>query len=437
MNMATKIKTSLKQINFKLFLALLLMGLIPAIYTTVRIFFLGSMPDEWGFSIASQLSWVNLLYEILQESIILPLFYFIGEAYKNNRADLQNRVRTGLLVTFVVYALMSAIIMIFAEPMVKFMAQDSTLISQTVAYIRLETIANIFATMVKFLIVVLVTIEKERNLYAVLGLQMVLSISLDTFFISSFDFSLQLGVNGIAYTNIIVNMLLLALVIAILKREQISVFAKERMNFAWMKSFFVQGGISGLETLVRNVVFMLMIVRMVNVVGEQGTFWVANNFIWGWLLLPVLQLGELVKRDCGEGGMRSINEKFIGYVSLTTAIVVIWLITIPLWKPFIQNIMNVADFQAVYEIVIISLGFYMLFAYNNIIDSIFYGLGKTKYMLYQSIAINTIFYGAMFILCATGIYQPTLIKIAIMFATGTALDSLLSFWIYKKVKTKL
>ena len=61
-----------------------------------------------------------------------------------------------------------------------------------------------------------------------------------------------------------------------------------------------KGGISGLESLVRNLAFMLMIVRMVNVVGEQGTFWVANNFIWGWLLLPVLQLGELIKADVGE-----------------------------------------------------------------------------------------------------------------------------------------
>lgn len=30
-----------------------------------------------------------------------------------------------------------------------------------------------------------------------------------------------------------------------------------------------------------------MISRMVNVVGEQGTYWVANNFIWSWLLLPI------------------------------------------------------------------------------------------------------------------------------------------------------
>ena len=42
-----------------------------------------------------------------------------------------------------------------------------------------------------------------------------------------------------------------------------------------------------------------MIARIVNVVNEQETYWVANNFIWGWLLLPVIQLGELIKQECG------------------------------------------------------------------------------------------------------------------------------------------
>jgi hypothetical protein len=173
---------------------------------------------------------------------------------------------------------------------------------------------------------------------------------------------------------------------------------------------------------------------MVNVVGEQGTFWVANNFIWGWLLLPVLQLGELVKRDCGEN-VDAVQEKSLGYFSITAIIVVAWLITIPLWSPFLKYIMNVGNYQDVFNIAIISVGFYVFFAFNNVIDSIFYGIGKTNYMLFQSIVINTLFYGTAFILYITGIYVPTLTAIALMFAIGTALDSILTygmFWWYLK-----
>jgi len=218
--MIFKVWNSMKKINYRLFLALLLMGLIPTIYTTVRIFFLGQLPGDWGFNIASQLSWVNLFYEVIQEALILPLFFFIGMSLYN-KEELQNKVRTGLMMTGGVYAVLSIVIMIFAVPLIKFMAQDVTLISETAKYIRLETIAAIFSTMVRFLVIVLVTIKKEKYLYYVLGFQMVLTILLDTFFVSSLQISLNLGVNGIAYTNIIVNALLLILVFFMLKKKKI------------------------------------------------------------------------------------------------------------------------------------------------------------------------------------------------------------------------
>jgi Na+-driven multidrug efflux pump len=434
-----RIIESMKKIDYRLFTALILLGLIPTIYTTVRIFLIGQLPGDWGFNIASQLSWVNLLYEILQEAIILPLFFFIGIAIKN-KYELQNKFRTGLIFTGSIYGSLSILIIIFAVPMIKLMAQDVTLISETTTYIRLETIAAIFMTLVKFSLVTLVVINKDKYLYYLLGLQMLLTILIDIFFVSNLSISLNLGVNGIAFSNIIVNLFLMVLVYFILRKEDINIFSKQKLNFDWIKDLFKVGGISGLESFVRNIAFMFMVIRMVNVVGEQGTFWVANNFIWGWLLLPVLQLGELVKRDCGEND-RSIKEKTLGYFGITTIIVLIWFLSLPLWIPFLKNVLQLSNYRDVYNISLVSVGFYVLFAYNNVIDSIFYGIGKTKYMLFQSVVINTVFYGTLFILYVTGIYQPTLMLIAIMFAGGIAFDSLLTYgifaWMLRNRKIKL
>ena len=77
------ITESLKKINYRLFLAILVLMLFPVIYQTVRINFLGAMPGEWGFNIASQLSWVNLFYEVIQEALILPLFFILGKSLGN------------------------------------------------------------------------------------------------------------------------------------------------------------------------------------------------------------------------------------------------------------------------------------------------------------------------------------------------------------------
>jgi len=434
-----KIIGSMKKINYRLFMALLLLGLIPTIYTTVRIFLIGQLPGDWGFNIASQLSWVNLLYEILQEALILPLFYFIGMAIKN-KVELENKFRTGIMFTGGIYAFLSILIIIFAVPLINLMAQDTSLINETATYIRLETIATIFMTLVKFSLVTLVVINKDKYLYYLLGLQMLLTVLIDIFFVSNLSISLNLGVNGIAFSNIVVNLFLMVLVYFIFKKEDINMFSKQKLNFDWIKDLFKVGGISGLESFVRNIAFMFMVIRMVNVVGEQDTFWVANNFIWGWLLLPVLQLGELVKRDCGENE-QSIKEKTLGYFGITTIIVLLWFISLPLWKPFLRDVLQLSNYSDVFNIALVSVGFYVLFAYNNVIDSIFYGIGKTKYMLFQSVIINSVFYGSLFVLYVTGIYQPTLILIAIMFAAGIAFDSLLTYgmfvWMLKRKNIRL
>ena len=104
--MLAKVKNSLRKINYKLFLALLVLGLCPTVYTTLRVFFLGELPGEYSFSIAGQLSWVNLLYEILSEAIVLPLFFFIGRVLTDKK-EFANRMRTGLLVSVGAYMVLS------------------------------------------------------------------------------------------------------------------------------------------------------------------------------------------------------------------------------------------------------------------------------------------------------------------------------------------
>ena len=426
--MITKIKTSLSKINYKLFLALLILGLAPTIYTTARVFFLGGLPGEWSFSIAGQLSWVNLLYEILNEAIILPLFYFVGKV-KEDKNEFSNRIRTGMLISLGVYALLSAVVLIFAEPMLKLMATDASIIDASASYIRIESIANIFSILTQFALVALVTINKSKYLYALTGARLILSLISDTFLVSSLNISLNLGVNGIGYSNIIVNAILLVVSLALLAKEQINIFAKLKLDFSWAKEFFRVGSISGVESLVRNVAYMVMIARMVNVVGEQGTYWVANNFIWGWLLLPVIQLGELIKQEVATD-KENIKTNSLGYFTITGIISVLWFASIPMWKPFMSNILGFTDVDKLFELVIILVGFYVLYAVQNVFDATFYGLGKTNYMLFESVVTNTIYYGIAFILYATNIWIPTLTGIALLFGIGNAFDSLVSLIAY-------
>jgi Na+-driven multidrug efflux pump len=405
----------------------------------MRVFFLGSLPGEYSFSIAGQLSWVNLLYEIINEAIILPLFYFIGKV-ANDKKEFANRVKTGMLMSLGVYLILSVAIVCFTKPLLSLMATDVNIFDASATYIRIESIANIFLILTQFTLVALVTINKSKYLYILTLARLVLSLVCDTFLVSSLPISLTLGVNGIGYSNIVVNIVLLAVSLVLLSKENINIFDKAKLNFAWVKEFIKIGGISGLESLVRNIAYMAMISRMVNVVGEQGTYWVANNFIWGWLLLPVLQLSELIKQETAID-KDNIRKNSLGYFGLTAIISVLWFISVPLWKPFMANVLQFNDGNKLFELVLVLVGFYVLYAFQNVFDSVFYGLGKTNYMLFESVVTNTVYYGVAFILYLTGVWTPSLIGIALLFGIGNAFDSIVSLgafaYLLKKEKINI
>ncbi len=430
----SKIRKSLSYLNWKLFVSLMIMGLCPAIYTTVRVFLIGQLPGEWSFSIAGQLSWVNLLYEIIDEAIILPLYFFMGKVV-NDKKEFTNRIKSGLCIALSLYTVLSVIVIIFAEPLLSLMATNRDILHESTVYIRIESIANIFALFMSFLLICLITLGKGKLVYILTGAKLILNIISDVFFVSTLKISANLGVNGIGYSNILVNAILAGISIYLLYKEGIIVFSKGKVSFNWIKDFLKIGGISGLESLIRNAAYMIMICRMVNVVNEQGTYWVANNFIWGWLLLPITQLGELIKQEVSTDE-KALKNNTLGYFTVTGITCLIWCISIPLWKPFMSNILLFNDVDKLFILVIILLVFYVLYSFQNVFDCEFYGLGKTDYMFFESIITNTIYYGGAFILYKIGIWIPSLTGIALLFGIGNAFDTIVSGAVYKYMLSK-
>lgn len=424
-----KVLSSLKNINGRLFLALLVMGLCPTLYTTLRTFFLGQLPGDWAYSIAGQLSWVNLLYEVINEAIVLPLYFFLGKAVAD-KDEYTNRVRSGLLVSLGIYTVCSVLVMTFVHPLLSFMAVSHDIISESASYIRIECIANIFGILYSFICVALITIGKDKLVYAITAAKLLLSLILDTLLVSSLPVSLKCGVNGIGISNIISNLILFVVAAVLISRCGYHIFERKKLSFIWMKDFLRVGSISGLESFVRNIAYMLMVSRMLNMVGEQGTYWVANNFIWGWMLLPVTQLGELIKQETAKD-KNAVRNNTPGYFAITAMTCILWVLLIPAYKPFMQYVLGYSDVDKLFELVMVLFTFYVLYAFQNVFDATFYGRGKTTYMLFESVVINSIYYGAFFILYLCGVWTPSLVGIALMFGFGNAFDSVVSYLAYR------
>ncbi len=421
--------------NFNLYLSLLVSIFVSSIYTTLRIFFLGNLPSSYAFSIASQLVWINLIYEIIQEAIILPLFYFVGQV-SADKMKLAQRVKAGLLFSACTYSALSALVFIFVNPLLHMMAAQTEITAESAVYIRIEAVANIFSPLVSFLMVVFTTLGKKKYIYFMRISKTVLRMLIDTFLVSTLPFSLKCGINGIGFSNIISSLVLLLFAFIILHKEGIHILSKSKPDFSWLKEFSKVGGLAGVESFVRNVSYMFMVCRMTNVVGEQGTYWVASSFIWSWLLVPINALCELVKKEVSSD-KNAIRDKTKYYFIVITVVCCLWFISIPLWKPFFRYVLFFDDVDKLFPVALILAAFYVTYAYQTVFDMTFYGMGKTDYMLFESVATNIIYYGVFFVLFKTGVFVPTLNGIAVMFGAGCAFDAVVSLFTYLYFLRKL
>ncbi|GEM_PF-4822095 len=134
-----------------------------------------------------------------------------------------------------------------------------------------------------------------------------------------------------------------------------------------------------------------------------------------WLLIPITCLIEIIRKDAGKDGYKL---KQINYYSIATFVIIIWFILIPSYQWFFDIVEGIKDPNRIFEIVFKSLGFYAVYAYSQIIDAIFIGIGKTKYNVINSLLCNIIYYGLWFILYKTNVVIMTMDMIIIMFGCG-------------------
>ena len=162
---------------------------------------------------------------------------------------------------------------------------------------------------------------------------------------------------------------------------------KIKLNeFSWMKVWTKQGLFSGLDSFIRNSVYLVVVIRAMNLLEQQDLYWIANGFIWNWLLLPVLALTEMLKQDISTNHPEERYSKIVPtYVVISLTIVFLWLVTSPGWYTFICTVLNAADKSpdVISNLVYQLMPGYLFFIVSSLNGSIFYAKGKVciRYLL--------------------------------------------------------
>ena len=248
-----------------------------------------------GIDIIGQMEWYDLIDETIKAFLIVPLYAILNKVYIKQFDLLPKVIFKSLIIVVILYALFNVGVLYYGNKLVSYMNPQENDIVTISNYLKLETFAFMIGIIPSFFNVVFVVLEKSKNIYICLFVQVVMGI------INDFILIPRLQVNGVAISNLITNLILAIIEYIVVYKQgfiSISKFTKEdnKLFINWAKI----GLFSGIQQFIDNIVYALMISRMVNMVSEQGNYWVANNFIWGWLLIPVSAMSEVIKSDCKE-----------------------------------------------------------------------------------------------------------------------------------------
>ena len=388
-----------------LFCSLLLLGFVPFLYTLVRTNLIADGPSAEGLSIAGHIEWFDLINETIQAFLIVPLYALLNQCIKD-RDKLKERIFQTFLIVNVVYILFSVCILVYCSRIVSAMTTNQ--IGEVTGYLKLETIGFVIGNVVSFVNVLFVILEKPFYIYAMVLLKTIFTIIGDFFFIPLF------GVNGAAYSNIAVNTVCVILCLVAVRREDL-IAVSFRFKKPFLKKYGFIGLFGGAQILLDNLIYAAIVCKMVNQVAEQGNYWVANNIIWGLLLIPISALAEIIKKEL-RGKATLKNMKY--YNIIIIVVFLMWLCFIPLLNPFLKYVMGIENYGEIRQILVLLIPFYLAYSYTVLFDNILIGNGKTQYCFIISGIVNLVYYPIVYGLVLKGVFVPDMTFICMMFGFG-------------------
>ena len=273
--------------EYLLLLSLIIFTFIPSINQLI-VDRLISIKGSDIITIAGQIEWFDLFNETLLSFLTVPMFFVFNKARNDN--ELSSRINNTFYIAFVLYTTVSLIIYFYASHLASYMNAPK----ESINYLKLETIGFIIGFVSSYIYTIFVVRGKYEYFVTLLIVKIIL-LSMGNLLLIP-----NKAETGIAITNITVNFIISAISIYLLNREKLirrwSGFNKNAI-IDWFKT----GIFSGMQVFVANLIFITIVMKMVSQVSQMGNFWLANNFIWGWLLIPITAIGEMLKREYYNG----------------------------------------------------------------------------------------------------------------------------------------
>ena len=426
--------------NWRLYFFILLFLGLPNIYQIYRTGIIGTeLPDPGSLAIVSQWQFVGLVIEIFQEAMVLAIFFFLGSQIRGGSAVQIDRAKTVLFVIFVASLAYSTGVFMFTDAFIEIIGTPEEIRDQTRQYLEISVFSLPFTVLVAAIVVLFESLGMRRLVLIMAFVNVALLFGLDMLFFGSSELSLQADVVGVAWSTLLASLALFLFGLAMLfrtKRMQLRSLV-ELPSFSGLRTYLRVGMWSGADSAIRNAAYFVMIIGIVNSIGadEIGGYYVFIQIMWSFMLVPVLAFAESAKALIANASadLRRVRRLWLASMLITTLMMaVVWLPVLAFFPDIAGSLTGSAD---TLRLAVVAFGIllvpYVLFSFNTVTDSVFYGIGRTRYMAFQSIITNGTVYLVAFALYAAGTWVPTFEGVMWLFFYGIAVDSgltLLFLW---------
>lgn len=427
--------------DWNLTLLVLFYTILPGVYGSYQIYLVGNiLPTDSGLAIASQWQFIQVIFEVIQEALVLPLFFFLGTVIREPTNKQIGRIKTAFAITILIGIVATGLLQFSLPTLIDASGTDQSLIHATEQYLRLKVLGAFLEIIGLGLWISIEALNLKRLLILIILAKSIMMIALDSLFFGGYSFSMNLGIQGAALSSIMVDSFIILLGGVALARS-LKVTSKDFKNSGWFQDWSIFKELSiwiGSQSLIKNLAYWFMVLRLINELGseELSGYYLCMHLLWSFALIPILVICEATRVQLGNHNQdrTTIWQILRTALLLTVTIIFLWGCLWPfrtdLLLLFSQDKGILSTAEIALEWLILPYG---LMAINLVVDSLFYGLGKTKYLTWQALITNGTVYLIGFLCYIAGIWEPTFEEIMLLFGAGILVDSVMTVYFGRKV----
>lgn len=375
---------------------------IPAFYGLTNRYFIGFMNYE-SVVVDQSYEALEVAFEVLLEMFPIAVLALVAKNFFD-RKKISQILTTGLVMQIVITGFFIVLIFIFADHFIDWINTPDFSRPLALKYFRIRTLALPFQTMSLLFIITIKAMRRGKLAVFLAFTGVVINFLLDALFISNYSFSFKLGLMGSAYDNIAANILLFiisgSVAFYLLRKE-----FKFSFDIGSFRSIFRIGKWTGLESLVRNLGYIVGVIAVVNFIGNTeseaiGGYNTAIWVMWAIVLIPVLAWTEATQiaigNAYGKNDVRTMKDVQIVSTVLMGSYMIAWVIIGHFTWPSISSWLNQGIEEDVVRYSVITFNYmiwpYILFAIGSGLKTFFIGTGKPAAIFISSAVVNLLIF---------------------------------------------